>query len=112
MLRGAVIHFRLLVVLVDVGHQVLVSGICGDLRLETSILFLGSRTSSDVLSRGAGNQVDLLSLITIGTLAAFDDLDAVDLVLLVFLLNQTHSCNSLMENTVGNRIRPTSLPGA
>ena len=89
------------------GHQILVSGFCGDLSLQTGVLFLGRHASCNMLGRRTGDQVDLLVLITIGAFAALDDLDAVDLVLLVLLLNQTHISYSLLGNIVRNRIRPT-----
>ena len=60
-----------------------------------------------MFGRRAGDQVDLLVPITVGAFAALDDLDAVDLVLLVLLLNQTHINYSLLGNIVPNRIRPT-----
>ena len=73
------------------GHEVLVGGVRGNLSLQTGVLFLGGRTGGNMLGRRTGDQVDLLFLVTVGTFAALDDLDAVDLVLLVLLLNQTHS---------------------
>ena len=89
------------------GHEVLVGGVRGDLCLQASILLLGRRAGSNVLGRRAGDQVDLLVLVTVGAFAALDDLDSVDLVLLVLLLNQTHINYSLLGNIVPNRIRPT-----
>ena len=89
------------------GHEVLVGGVRGDLCLQASVLLLGGRASGDMFGRRAGDQVDLLVLITVGAFAALDDLDAVDLVLLVLLLNQTHISYSLLGNIVLNRIRPT-----
>jgi len=89
------------------GHQVLVSGIRGNLSLQAGVLLLGGRAGSNVLGRRTGDQIDLLLLITVGAFAALDDLDTVDLVLLVLLLNQTHISYSLLGNIVRNRIRPT-----
>ena len=89
------------------GHEVLVGGVRGDLCLQASILLLGRRAGGNVLGRRAGDQVDLLVLVTVGAFAALDDLDTVDLVLLVLLLNQTHINYSLLGNIVPNRIRPT-----
>ena len=96
-----------IVLVLLLGHEVLVSGICGDLSFQTGVLLLGRRASCNMLGRRTGDQVDLLVLVTIGAFAALDDLDAVDLVLLVLLLNQTHIGYSLLGNIVLNRIRPT-----
>ena len=101
-----VVHVGVVVIVLLLGHEVLVGGVRGDLCLQASVLLLGRRTGSNVLSRRAGDQVDLLVLITVGAFAALDDLDAVDLVLLVLLLNQTHISYSLLGNIVPNRIRP------
>ena len=90
MLGCAVVHVGVVLVLL-LGHEVLVSGIRGNLSLQAGVLLLGRRTGSNVLGRRTGDQVDLLVLVTVGTFAALDNLDAVDLVLLVLLLNQTHS---------------------
>ena len=89
------------------GHEVLVGGVRGNLSLQTGVLLLGRRTGGNMLGRRTGDQVDLLVLVTVGAFAALDDLDAVDLVLLVLLLNQTHISYSLLGNIVRNRIRPT-----
>ena len=97
----------IVVLILGLGHQILVSGIRGNLSLQTGVLLLGRRTGSNVLGRRTGDQVDLLVLVTVGAFAALDDLDAVDLVLLVLLLNQTHIGYSLLGNIVLNRIRPT-----
>lgn len=67
------------------GHQILVSGIRGNLSLQSGVLLLGSRAGGNMFGRRAGDQVDLLVLVTVGAFAALDDLDAVDLVLLVLL---------------------------
>ena len=92
MLGGAIVLVGIGVVLVlRLGHEVLVGGVRGDLCLQASVLLFGGRTGGNVLGRRTGDQVDLLFLVTVGTFAALDDLDAVDLVLLVLLLNQTHS---------------------
>ena len=107
MLASVVAHVRVVVLVLLLGHQILVSGIRGNLSLQTGVLLLGRRTGSNVLGRRTGNQVDLLVLITVGAFAALDDLNAVDLVLLVLLLNQTHIGYSLLGNIVFNRIRPT-----
>ena len=95
------------VLVLFLGHEVLISGVRGNLSLQSSVLLLGRRTGGNVLGRCTGDQVDLLGLVTVGTFAALDDLDAVDLVLLVLLLNQTHIIYSLLGNIVLNRIRPT-----
>ena len=102
-----VVRVGVVVLVLFLGHEVLVGGVRGDLCLQASVLFLGGRAGSNVLGRRAGDQVDLLALITVGAFAALDDLDAVDLVLLVLLLNQTHISYSLLGNIVFNRIRPT-----
>ena len=107
MLASVVIHVGVVVLVLLLGHQILVSGIRGNLSLQTGVLLLGRRTGSNVLGRRTGDQVDLLVLVTVGAFAALDDLDAVDLVLLVLLLNQTHIGYSLLGNIVFNRIRPT-----
>ena len=101
-----VVHVVIVIVLLF-GHEVLVGGIRGDLCLQASVLLLGGRAGGNMFGRRAGDQIDLLVLITVGTFAALDDLDAVDLVLLVLLLNQTHSQLLLIGNTIPNRIRPT-----
>ena len=101
-----VVFVGVVVLVLLLGHQILVSGIRGNLSLQAGVLLLGRRTGSNVLGRRAGDQVDLLVLITVGAFAALDDLDAVDLVLLVLLLNQTHIGYSLLGNIVPNRIRP------
>ena len=106
MLASVVVHIGVFVLVLLLGHQILVGGVRGDLCLQASVLLLGGRTSSNVLGRRAGDQVDLLGLVTVGAFAALDDLDAVDLVLLVLLLNQTHISYSLLGNIVPNRIRP------
>ena len=95
------------VLILGLGHQILVSGIRGNLSLQSGVLLLGRRAGGNVLGRRTGDQVDLLVLVTVGAFAALDDLDAVDLVLLVLLLNQTHIGYSLLGNIVPNRIRPT-----
>ena len=97
----------IVVLVLCLGHEVLVSGIRGNLSLQSGVLLLGRRTGSNVLGRRTGDQVDLLVLITVGAFAALDDPNAVDLVLLVLLLNQTHIGYSLLGNIVFNRIRPT-----
>ena len=102
-----VVHVGVVVLVLLLGHEVLVSGICGNLSLQTGVLLLGRRTGSNMLGRRAGDQIDLLVLVTVGAFAALDDLDAVDLVLLVLLLNQTHISYSLLGKIVLNRIRPT-----
>ena len=102
-----VVFIGVIVLVLLLGHEVLVGGIRGNLSLQTSVLLLGRRTGSNVLGRRAGNQIDLLLLITVGAFAALDDLDTVDLVLLVLLLDQTHISYSLLGNIVLNRIRPT-----
>ena len=107
MLASVVIHVGVIVLVLLLGHQILVSGIRGNLSLQTGVLPLGRRAGSNVLGRRTGDQVDLLVLITVGAFAALDDLNAVDLVLLVLLLNQTHIGYSLLGNIVFNRIRPT-----
>ena len=86
-----VVRVGVVVLVLFLGHEVLVGGVRGDLCLQASVLLLGGRASGDMFGRRAGDQVDLLALITVGAFAALDDLDAVDLVLLVLLLNQTHS---------------------
>ena len=101
-----VVHIGVVVLVLLLGHEVLVGGVRGNLCLQTGVLLLGGRTSSNVLGRRAGDQIDLLVLVTVGAFAALDDLDAVDLVLLVLLLNQTHISYSLLGNIVPNRIRP------
>ena len=101
-----VVHVGVVVLILLLGHQVLVSGIRGNLSLQAGVLLLGRRTGSNMLSRRTGDQIDLLVLVTVGAFAALDDLDAVDLVLLVLLLNQTHISYSLLGNIVPNRIRP------
>ena len=101
-----VVHVAVVIVLLF-GHEVLVGGVRGDLCLQASVLLLGGRAGGNMFGRRAGDQVDLLVLITVGAFAALDDLDAVDLVLLVLLLNQTHSQLLLIGNTIPNRIRPT-----
>ena len=106
MLGCVVVRVGIVLVLL-LGHQILVSGIRGNLSLQTGVLLLGRRTSGNMLGRRTSDQVDLLVLITVGAFAALDDLDAVDLVLLVLLLNQTHINYSLLGNIVPNRIRPT-----
>ena len=107
MLASVVIHVGVIVLVLLLGHQILVSGIRGNLSLQTGVLLLGRRTGGSVLGRRTGDQVDLLVLIAVGAFAALDDLNAVDLVLLVLLLNQTHIGYSLLGNIVFNRIRPT-----
>ena len=102
-----VVRVGVVVLVLFLGHEVFVGGVRGDLCLQAGVLLLGRRTGSNVLGRRAGDQVDLLVLITVGAFAALDDLDAVDLVLLVLLLNQTHINYSLLGNIVPNRIRPT-----
>ena len=101
-----VVHVAVVIVLLF-GHEVLVGGVGGDLCLQASVLLLGGRAGGNMFGRRAGDQIDLLVLITVGAFAALDDLDAVDLVLLVLLLNQTHSQLLLIGNTIPNRIRPT-----
>ena len=101
-----VVHVAVVIVLLF-GHEVLVGGVRGDLCLQASVLLLGGRAGGNMFGRRAGDQIDLLVLITVGAFAALDDLDAVDLVLLVLLLNQTHSQLLLIGNTIPNRIRPT-----
>ena len=101
-----VVRVGVVVLVLFLGHEVLVGGICGNLSLQASVLLLGRRTGSNVLGRRTGDQIDLLALVTVGAFAALDDLDAVDLVLLVLLLNQTHISYSLLGNIVPNRIRP------
>ena len=95
------------VLILGLGHQILVSGIRGNLSLQSGVLLLGRRTGGNMFGRRTGDQIDLLVLVTVGAFAALDDLDAVDLVLLVLLLNQTHIGYSLLGNIVFNRIRPT-----
>ena len=102
-----VVFIGVIVLVLLLGHEVLVGGIRGNLSLQASVLLLGGRAGSNVLGRRTGDQIDLLFLITVGAFAALDDLDAVDLVLLVLLLNQTHISYSLLGNIVRNRIRPT-----
>ena len=102
-----VVRVGVVVLVLLLGHQILVGGVRGDLCLQASVLLLGRRTGGNMFGRRAGDQVDLLGLVTVGTFAALDDLDAVDLVLLVLLLNQTHISYSLLGNIVLNRIRPT-----
>ena len=102
-----VVQVGVVVLILLLGHQILVSGVRGDLCLQASVLLLGGRAGGNMLGRRAGDQVDLLVLVTVGAFAALDDLDAVDLVLLVLLLNQTHINYSLLGNIVRNRIRPT-----
>ena len=102
-----VVFVGVVVLVLLLGHEVLVGGIRSDLCLQASVFLLGGRASGDMFGRRAGDQVDLLVLITVGAFAALDDLDAVDLVLLVLLLNQTHIGYSLLGNIVPNRIRPT-----
>ena len=102
-----VVFVGVVVLVLLLGHEILVGGVRGDLCLQASVLLLGRRTGSNVLSRRTGDQIDLLVLVTVGAFAALDDLDAVDLVLLVLLLNQTHISYSLLGNIVRNRIRPT-----
>ena len=102
-----VVFVGVVVLVLLLGHQILVSGIRGNLSLQAGVLLLGRRTGSNVLGRRTGDQIDLLVLITVGSFAALDDLDVVDLVLLVLLLNQTHIGYSLLGNIVLNRIRPT-----
>ena len=102
-----VVHVGVVVLVLLLGHEVLVGGVRGDLCLQASVLLLGGRAGGNMFGRRAGDQVDLLVLITVGAFAALDDLDAVDLVLLVLLLNQTHSQLLLIGNTIPNRIRPT-----
>ena len=102
-----VVRVGVVVLVLFLGHEVLVGGIRGNLSLQASVLLLGRRTGSNVLGRRTGDQIDLLVLVTVGAFAALDDLDAVDLVLLVLLLNQTHISYSLLGNIVRNRIRPT-----
>ena len=100
----------IVVFILILGHQILISGVRGNLCLQTGVFLLGSRTGSNVLGRRTGDQIDLLVLVTVGAFAALDNLDAVDLVLLVLLvllLNQTHSQLLLIGNTIPNRIRPT-----
>ena len=101
-----VVHVVVVIVLLF-GHEVLVGGVRGDLCLQASVLLLGGRAGGNMFGRRAGDQIDLLVIITVGAFAALDDLDAVDLVLLVLLLNQTHSQLLLIGNTIPNRIRPT-----
>ena len=81
----------IVVLILCLGHQVLIRCVRGNLSLQAGILLLGGRTGGNMLGRRTGDQVNLLFLVTVGTFAALDDLDAVDLVLLVLLLNQTHS---------------------
>ena len=107
MLASVVVHVGVVVLVLFLGHEVLVSCIRGDLCLQASVLLLGGRAGGNMFGRRAGDQVDLFVLITVGAFAALDDLDAVDLVLLVLLLNQTHISYSLLGNIVRNRIRPT-----
>ena len=102
-----VVRVGIVVLVLFLGHEVLVGGVRGNLCLQASVLLFGRRTGSNVLGRRTGNQIDLLLLVTVGAFAALDDLDAVDLVLLVLLLNQTHISYSLLGNIVRNRIRPT-----
>ena len=102
-----VVRVGVVVLVLFLGHEVLVGGICGNLSLQASVLLLGRRAGSNVLGRRTGDQIDLLVLVTVGAFAALDDLDAVDLVLIVLLLNQTHISYSLLGNIVRNRIRPT-----
>ena len=107
MLASVVVHVGVVVLVLLLGHEVLVSGIRGNLSLQSGVLLLGRRAGGNVLGRRTGDQIDLLVLVTVGAFAALDDLDAVDLVLLVLLLNQTHISYSLLGNIVLNRIRPT-----
>ena len=107
MLGCAVVRVGVVILVLLLRHKVLVGGVRGDLCLQASVFLLGGRASGDMFGRRAGDQVDLLVLITVGAFAALDDLDAVDLVLLVLLLNQTHISYSLLGNIVLNRIRPT-----
>ena len=106
-LECMIVRVGVVVLVLLLGHEVLVGGVGGDLCLQASVFLLGGRASGDMFGRRAGDQVDLLVLITVGAFAALDDLDAVDLVLLVLLLNQTHISYSLLGNIVLNRIRPT-----
>ena len=106
-LASVVVHVGVVVLVLLLGHEVLVSGIRGNLSLQSGVLLLGRRAGGNVLGRRTGDQIDLLVLVTVGAFAALDDLDAVDLVLLVLLLNQTHISYSLLGNIVLNRIRPT-----
>jgi len=101
-----VVHVGVVVLVLLLGHEVLVGGVRGDLCLQASVLLLGGRAGGNMFGRRAGDQVDLLVLITVGAFAALDNLDAVDLILLVLLLNQTHISYSLLGNIVPNRIRP------
>ena len=107
MLGCAVVRVGVVILVLLLRHKVLVGGVRGDLCLQAGVLLLGGRASSDMFGRRAGDQVDLLVLVTVGAFAALDDLDSVDLVLLVLLLNQTHINYSLLGNIVPNRIRPT-----
>ena len=93
MLGGVVVlvGIGVVVLVLRLGHEVLVGSVRGNLSLQAGVLFLGGRAGGNMLGRRTGDQVDLLFLVTVGAFAALDNLDAVDLVLLVLLLNQTHS---------------------
>ena len=58
-----VVFVGVVVLVLLLGHQILVSGIRGNLSLQAGVLLLGRRTGSNVLGRRTGDQIDLLVLI-------------------------------------------------
>ena len=77
-------------IVIILGHEVLVRCVLGHLALGTLGLLLGGSAGGHVLGRGALHELHLALIDIARSVAATDDLDAVDLFTVVFLLKQTH----------------------
>ena len=82
--------FLIVVFLIVLGHEVLVCRVLGHLALGTLGLFLGGSASGHMLSGGTLYELHLVLVDIARSIATADNLDAVDLFTVVFLLNQTH----------------------
>ncbi len=76
------------------GHKLLVGSALEHLLLGALVLGLSRGVGGDMLGGSAGYQLDVRGVDVARRVLALDDLDAVDLFVLVFLLNQTHGFES------------------